>query len=318
MTDRSDGGSSRRLRGSSDPAIGRGTDVGKRAKPSQPDNVDAQEEEAHMEDRSQVAAPSKPVIEPAKMCQAPNGDIPTASFALPMDPSGNLLLTATGPVRGDEAQRVFQSLYNSLPDVKETFVSYSIPDNQGKNLRLAPGLHILFAGAAGGKTTLLRRFQNMCPKASTITFWEPTALDDDSGELPIIGPRYLLVNELVNRINDGATLLMIDSLRVLLYGAEGPTGRFGINMNFVLVLTAWSVIFNRLGLVVVAALNPSQDDAASISNSIGGSVESLMVIDRGKLTVRRMRTFRDSDGQSYDFRNLGGDTGSAEFVDITL
>lgn len=95
----------------------------------------------------------------------------------------------------------------------------------------------------------------------------------------------------------GAPILIIDSLRAALYEVQGAAGDKGMIMRFFADLTRFSNLAGRLGVHVIATINPLQEDAQLIDlilSRLHGATQAVVSVTDTTSTVISRLTGRQS------------------------
>lgn len=165
-------------------------------------------------------------------------------------------------------------------------------------LRLHEGAGVVLGKPGAGKTLFATTLEQRNPGlVKVIRFREPEA---DS-----LLYESSLVAELYTALNSSARVIFIDSLRTTFYASGGSTGKGGVNMGLFATLTAYDIIAQHCGKVLLFALNPMTNDDEAIQfyvEATKGSVSHTMYATEPKKLVVSSRSFtsRDEVRQKYE------------------
>lgn len=202
----------------------------------------------------------------------------------------------------------------------------AVIETQNGVIELEAGQCVAIIGpAAAGKTTLINQYlrtTNDTPLAlvrfgepeaaahSLITLWEQLAqwmFGSDEGKLFTVGREGKLERistpESLQDVGDAATrpVLVVDSLRKVVYTASGSMGSGGVSNDIFMLLTLLSAIARQSGTTIIVVINPlvtSPQALQEFTERALGSVDTVILVSRPGARVElksssRLRPSRD-------------------------
>lgn len=176
-------------------------------------------------------------------------------------------------------------------------------DKYGVMLKEAGGCHVLFGPSGSGKTYLVDKWQEMFNRMSVpykfILASEPSATS--------LGTVDGVVMLITNILLGDADVILMDSLRGIVYSGSGSTLSGGVSADLVEFIASISSIAAWMGVDVITVVNPLQTDNQKnemLIEAIKGSATSIILLstdnfddavlssrnlmNRGNITVRRI------------------------------
>jgi len=181
--------------------------------------------------------------------------------------------------------------YSYLADKLGVATDLEIPVDlaqKGSTLKLPPGVTMIIGRSGSGKTALaLSRMNALNDNTIYARFGEP--LDRRFAlELATVGADeglFLHQHEakLAEQIArflfaDDLSVMIIDSLRYLVYAGGGATGKGGVNMSLFADISFLDVVAARRGKSLVIIINPLTDDDAAYKNIVEAAVGSVAAL----------------------------------------
>lgn len=158
-----------------------------------------------------------------------------------------------------------------------------------QQIELPPGVTIILGRSGSGKTKLaMGHMTALNDQVIYARHGEPldkyfvAQLAGNPAEAGIsLLPFEVDVAAMIGRFlfQDGSDVLIIDSLRHLVYAGGGATGKGGVNMTLFSNLSYLDVVVNLRGKSLIVVINPLTDDDAaykSIVEAAAGSVSALI------------------------------------------
>jgi hypothetical protein len=191
----------------------------------------------------------------------------------------------------DDPLQALLSGYDIRPDI--------VPptDINGEPFYYTPGLTVIIARSASGKTTLIRNLaiELLSRKGGTrpeISFipWNEREMYSN------LGDKTDLVQLIESSISQGADIFFLDALRDQIVGGPGPSGVRGMNTSFLMNLTQWHHAFADRNVCGIAVINPilaDSDFTDVISEILRGAINGLMIMNApGSATYEHMNNNR--------------------------
>lgn len=202
----------------------------------------------------------------------------------------------------------------------------------GKNsLSFPPGVTILMGRTGAGKSKLaLGHLAAMNRDVLYVRFGEPldryfnlaAGIYGDTGEAGIalasfeVDVAQWLADALLRARSPGRAYraVIVDSLRYLVYGPGGNTGRGGVNMTLFTDLSFLDTVAARAGLSVILVMNPLAVDDADYNRLLDIAAASVAgTIDvTTPTTIRYTSRYLDRDWVTVNLRKVAAPQASAE------
>lgn len=184
-----------------------------------------------------------------------------------------------------------ESSLNPIIELIKRVKRYGVRERANVNA----GCHVLFGPSGSGKTTFVAKMTEMVKDPSLfIDMGEPTAVSLTTND----GLRALLINLLVN--HDG--IVMVDSLRGIVYSGSGSTLSGGVSADLVELMAILSALAAWSGNCLVTVVNPLTNDATKFDmliEAIKGSSTSIVILDgsdfsSGVVSSRNLKSRSDT------------------------
>lgn len=181
------------------------------------------------------------------------------------------------------------------------------------------GVVVVIAGTQGGKSKAVGGLNELLSarddvRLAHLSYGEPT-VDKYTNQLSTIP--LVTEEQLIHAVNDvlgqGATHLIIDSIRLMQYEQEGAATSGGMSTGTFSLLTRLSTLCYDKGITLIVPLNPNvKDDLYPvIRKNIEGSVHTVIDLEENTMTAREL------DRQSVSY-NDANDFVSAFYADAQI
>lgn len=199
-------------------------------------------------------------------------------------PYQTLFRDATAELSPDQLASLEKKPAFSYPPQLFKFEPITVHLTEQYSTMLLPGVHAIIGATGSGKSELAKTIQALNRNAAHIDFEEPK-------RGAIVGEAALAIR-LANVIDqDGAQIVVIDSVRTLGYKSGGNTGKGGLNMETFTWTTHLDIWAKELGVLVFIVFNPlnlDEEVKLLVREATAGAVESAIIIARtaGEITTR--------------------------------
>lgn len=183
---------------------------------------------------------------------------------------------------------------------------HRVPLSKKTSIELPPGVTIIMGRAGSGKTKLALGRMATGDAASYIRFGEPLdkyfAVSQAAGVALFAQSEVALANVIANFLfADETHVLIVDSLRYLMFGGSGATGKGGVNMTLFSDLSFLDTVAATRGKSLVIVINPMTDSAEAYSQLLevaAGSVAAIVDVQRVD-SVRFSSRYTDRAWSTY-------------------
>lgn len=192
-------------------------------------------------------------------------------------------------------------LVNSITTVdssvfKNELVKAFVEASTRDSIHPSRGVVVVIASTAGGKSQKVAELNEILSarddvKLAHFSYGEPT-LDKYSNQLS--APTFLTEQQLVDGVKDvleqGATHIIIDSIRLMQYKQDGAATSGGMSTGTFELLTHLTTICYDRGVTLILPLNPNVKDDLyqTIRKNIEGSVHTIIDLEENIMVAREL------------------------------
>lgn len=177
-------------------------------------------------------------------------------------------------------------------ELVKAFVDTEVRDD----IHPSRGVVVVIASTAGGKSQKVAELNEILSardnvKLAHFAYGEPT-LDKYSNQLS--APAFLTEQQLVDGVKDvleqGATHIIIDSIRLMQYKQDGAATSGGMSTGTFELLTHLTTICYDRGVTLFLPLNPNVKDDLypTIRKNIEGSVHTIIDLEENTMVAREL------------------------------
>lgn len=203
---------------------------------------------------------------------------------------------------------------NSIPTVDSTafkneLVKAFVEADIRTDVHPSRGVVVVIASTAGGKSQKVAELNEVLSardnvKLAHFAYGEPT-LDKYSNQLS--APAFLTEQQLVEGVADvlvqGATHIIIDSIRLMQYKQDGAATSGGMSTGTFELLTHLTTICYDRGVTLFLPLNPNVKDDLypTIRKNIEGSVHTIIDLEENTMVARELNRTSVKYNSASDF-----------------
>ena len=193
-------------------------------------------------------------------------------------------------VSEDEASSSDLSVTTVEEDKRPALVDFKFGGE--RSTLLHAGLHLVMAPSGAGKSKFLSELYVELAKAVGADVVDMIFMDEPDWRSNGDSIHFLRSISNEGDLNaEGKTVIIIDSIKDVLYSGGNLT-KGGVSLSGIQLLAKVSAVFERKGVVCVAALNPQQDlDFESLIKSIKGNSTSISIISDGNIVSSERRVW---------------------------
>lgn len=189
--------------------------------------------------------------------------------------------------------------------------SHRVKVSNRTDLELPPGVTIVIGRSGSGKTKFT--LNNLTLKNDNVMyarfgepldyrFVEHMATNPESKGISLLDFEVDVASRIASFLfEDGSDVLIVDSLRYLVYAGGGATGKGGVNMTLFADISFLDVVASRRGKSLVVVINPLADDDEAykqIIEAAKGSVSGLIDMVSPS-SFRFTSRYQERDFKSY-------------------
>lgn len=192
---------------------------------------------------------------------------------------------------------IVNSVHSAVADsFKNPLVKAFVDTPVRSTIHASRGVVVVIASTAGGKSQKVAELNEVLSARQDVSlahfaYGEPT-LDRYSNQLS--APAFLTEEQLVAGITDvlaqGATHIIIDSIRLMQYKQDGAATSGGMSTGTFELLTHLTTICYDRGITLILPLNPNVKDDLypTIRKNIEGSVHSIIDLEENVMVSREL------------------------------